>query len=303
MEGSVGASVIGMNYQVHILGEVANPGTYRVAASDRVSEIINRAGGLSQYASERNIQLKRKDGGTRVIDLMEFRLHGKLEENPYVTDNDVIYVPLADKLVQIVGSVKRPNYYELKKENTLAQVIDLAGGFNAAAAVSQPIKVVRFVNGEKTINDVPINNDEMDKYAILNGDVIVVPNLVTKDTEFDYNISAIPGDQLFYPSYEDRVFVLGGVTFPGAYPFSQYYMLNQYVSLAGGLSDRGGPKYKVIGVDGKIRKASATDRVNPGDTIMVKEHWLSPAGWMMFGMSLASFGLSASSTALALTRR
>jgi protein involved in polysaccharide export with SLBB domain len=296
------AAMVSMGYQVHVLGEVVKPGTYRVVASDRVSEVLQRAGGLAENGSERNIELRRKGGGVIHVDLLAFKLFGKLDQNPYVTDNDAIYVPLRKNVIQVVGAVKRPDFYELKNEKTLSDVVELAGGFNAATATKDPIRVIRYEDGEKKVDEVPIEKDNMKDFAIRNGDVVVVPNLVTKGTKFDYNVASIPGDQVFYPSYEDRVFVLGGIAFPGAYPFSPYYSVNQYVSLAGGINERGKQKYKVISIDGKNHRAKASDRVNPGDTIVVKESWMSPANWMSFALGFASFGLSASATIIAIRK-
>lgn len=296
------ATMISMGYQVHVLGEVVNPGTYKVAASDRVSEVIKRAGGFDQNGSERNIELRRRGGGVVRVDLLAFKLFGKLDQNPYVTDNDTIFVPLRKSVIQVVGAIKRPDYYELKNEKTLADTVELAGGFNAATAMKEPIRVIRFENGEKTVHEVPIDNADMKNFSILTGDVVVIPNIVTKGTKFDYNVAAIPGDQPFYPSYEDRVFVLGGVATPGAYPFSPYYTVNQYVTLAGGLNERGKAKYKVVTVDGKSHNAKPNSRVNPGDTIVIKQSWMSPAAWMGFALGFASFGLSASATVIAIRK-
>lgn len=299
--GEAGA-LMGSGYQVHVLGEVRQPGTYFVTASSRLLEVIQRAGGVAENGSERSIDLRRKGGGIAKVDLLAFRLKGHLDDNPYITDNDVVFVPLRDKVVQVAGAVKRPDFYEIKDERTLADIVDLSGGFNAAAAVDQPLRVVRFADGKKLVEEVSQERDAMAAFEVQSGDVIVVPNLVTKGTKFDYNIAAIPGDQPFYPSYEDRVFVLGGVAFPGAYQFSPYYTVSQYISLAGGLTDRGVPKYKVIAVDGGRHRARDDNHVNPGDTIMVKESWMSPSAWIGFVMGIASFGLSTSTTVLALTK-
>ncbi len=297
------AAMMGTGYSVHVLGEVERPGTYLMPASTRVAQAIQRAGGIAFNGSERNVELRRKGGGTKHIDLLSFELYGDLNQNPYLTDNDVVFVPLRGKVVQVVGAVKRPDLYELKSEQKLSSVIDLAGGFNNAVAKNEPVRVIRFEDGEKGVLEVPNNTEALSHTHIRSGDVVVVANAITKDTEFDYNVATIPGDQVFYPSYEDRVFVLGGVSFPGAYPFSPYYTLSQYISLAGGLSDRGTDKYKVTGIDGKTHKAQLNERVNPGDTIMVKQKTMSNAAWAGFALSIASFGLSASSTVIALTRR
>ena len=295
-------AMMGAGYQVHVLGEVMNPGTYNIRASDRLAAAIKKAGGLAENGSERRVELRRKGAKTKYIDLLNFQLHGNLNDNPYLMDNDVVFVPLQRKVVQVMGAVRRPQVYELKNEKTLESVIKLAGGFNAAVAKNEPVRVIRFIDGNKVVDEVGMSKSDMARFTVNAGDVIVVPNVITQGTKFDYNLAAIPGDTVFYPSYEDRVFVLGGVSLPGAYPFSPYYSLNQYISLAGGLSDRGVSKYQVVTIDGKTRKANANERVNPGDTIMIQERWMSPAGWMGFALSIASFGLSATSTAIVLTR-
>lgn len=289
-------------YSIHVLGEVKKPGTYVMPASARVAQAIQMAGGLLKNGSERNIELRRSGGGTTHVDLLKFLQDGNLKQNPYLTDNDVVYVPLRKKVIRIVGAVNRPELYELKNEASLAAVIKLAGGFNNAVSKKEPIRVIRFAGGEKRVDEVNNTATALKNYMLLSGDVIVVPNVITKDIEFDYNLETIPGDQVFYPSYEDRVFVLGGVAFPGAYPFSPYYTVSQYITLAGGLNDRGKEKYTLTPIDGVSKKAKPDDRVNPGDTVMIKQAWMAPAAWMGFALGIASFGLSASATIIALRR-
>lgn len=288
--------------QIHVLGEVMNPGTYRLPPSSRVAEAIGVAGGVGLNGSERSIKLKHKDGSTRIVDLMKFKLFGNLKYNPYLSDNDVIYVPLRNKVVKVVGAVKRQNTYELKNEKSVDDIVKLAGGFNAATAMNQPIRIIRFKDGKKSIVEVSINDSSMKNSKIQSGDVIVIPNIITQDTKFDYNVAEIPGDKMFYPSYEDRVFVLGGIATPGAYPYSPYHTVGQYISLAGGLTDYGKEKYSLIRADGSQSRIHENDRVNPGETIKVHKRAMTATGWTGFMMGVASFGLSTTATVLALTR-
>ena len=300
----LGSGVISMSaYQIHVLGEVGKPGTYQVSASTRLSDAVKQAGDVASAGSLRHIQLKR-DGRSIPIDLLSYEIYGDLANNPYLVENDVIFVPLRKDVVQIAGSVRRPNTYELKNERNLKSLIELAGDFTAGVDISIPIKVVRFKNGNKNVIDVNNDSVSLSSFDILNGDVVFIPNVITAQNEFDFNVESLPGEQPFYPSYEDRVFVLGGVKFPGAYPFSPHYNLSQYLSLAGGVSERGKVnKIKIIAPDGTIRKGVDGMVVNPGDSISVKERWLSPTGWITFMVSIASFGLSASATILALQRK
>lgn len=299
-------SMASLSYQVHILGEIKKPGTLRITASDRLSEVLQRAGGVSDNGSQRNIEIRRQGEGTKRVDLIAFQLFGNLNDNPYLLDNDVVFVPLKIGAIQVEGAVKRPKEYELKNERTLLDAIQLAGGFSVGIAKESPIRVVRFIDDKKNVIEVASNDTEMGAFDIQNGDIIFIPHMITEKNEFDYDVPKLPGDNIFYPSYEDRVFILGGVTQPGAYPFNPYYRLSQYLSLAGGTTLMHNSKMSLISPDGKSRKLSQKDRdtiiINPGDTIKVGERRIAPEGWVSIALGIMSFGLSASATILALKK-
>ena len=299
-------SMSGLTYQVHILGEVKNPGTYRVMASDRLSETLMKAGGVSDQGSQRNVELRRTGEPTQKVDLLAFQIFGDLSDNPYLLDNDVVYVPLKKGTIQVVGAVKRPRDYELRHEKTLADAVMLAGGFTVGAAADNPIRVVRFNEGKKEVLEVGTDKAAMATFDIKDGDTIYIPHMITEKNKFDYDIPKLPGDNIFYPSYEDRVFVLGGVASPGAYPFNPYYKLSQYLSLAGGTTQLSTSKINLINPDGKKRRLKNKEKnvvvINPGDTILIDERRIAPEGWVSLVMGIAGFGLSTTATVLTLTR-
>ncbi|HEX5037047.1 MAG TPA: SLBB domain-containing protein [bacterium] len=277
----------GLTYQVHILGEVERPGTYRIPASTRLYEALQYAGGALERGSERRVELRR-GGGSRSVDLLSFKQNGNLDANPYLLDNDVIFVPLLQKVVQVAGTVKRPGNYELRQEKNLDDVVRLAGGFTPGVDSAVPIKVVRYANGDKQVLDVENTPSSRKNFQLEGADVIVVSHILTEKKKFDYNVAKLPGDQkLFYPSYDERVFVIGGVAKPGPYAFSPYYDVRQYLTLAGGTTKMGKPKKtKVVTADGKTMKAKVDTEINPGDTIVVPEKSFAPE-------TLASLLLSA----------
>ena len=296
----------GLVYQVHVLGEVKSPGTYRITASDRLSEVLQRAGGADDQGSQRNIEVRRAGEGVLKVDLLKFQVFGSLADNPYLLDNDVVYVPLKKDTVEVVGAVKRPREYELRNEKTLKDVIVLAGGVSTGVAIGSPIRVVRFVEGKKNVLEVSDNDDALRSFRVNNGDVIFVPHMITEKNKFDYNVPKLPGDNIFYPSYEDRVFVLGGVAMPGAYPFNPYYKLSQYLSLAGGTTQLATRKVSLLSPEGKKHRLKNKEKdivvINPGDTILVDQRRIPPEGWVGIFMSIAGFGLSTTATVLTLTR-
>ncbi|MBI2091971.1 MAG: SLBB domain-containing protein [Deltaproteobacteria bacterium] len=292
----------GLTYQVHVLGEVKNPGTYRITASDRLSEILMRAGGVDEQGSERNIEVRRKGEYEQKIDLLSFQLFGNLKDNPYLLDNDIVYVPLKKGVIKVVGAVMRPREYELNVEQNLNEVIKLAGGFSVGAAKGSPIRAVRFIDGKKSVLDISDNEADMMAFNVQNGDVIFVPHMITEKNNFDYNIPKLPGDNIFYPSYEDRVFILGGVASPGAYPFNPYYNLSQYLSLAGGTTKMATGKMSLVSADGKKKRLHKRDMnnitINPGDTIDVDWRRIPPESWIGIFSGLSTLAL----TSLALSR-
>ncbi|MBI4238639.1 MAG: SLBB domain-containing protein [Deltaproteobacteria bacterium] len=298
-------TLVGVTYQVHIVGEVKNPGTYRVAASDRLQEVLQRAGDVLDQGSARHIQIRRRGSSSRTYDLVRFRLFGELQHNPYLLDNDVIYVPLRKRSIQVVGSVRRPGIYEMRGERSLADALSLAGGMTIGAELSAPIRLVRFVDGTKQMLDIENVPLAVRRTTISNGDVIFVPNVLTAKNTFDFNVSELPGDQVFFPSYEDRVFVLGGVYAPGPYPFSPYHSINHYLTLAGGTTKLARlRRVKLIEMNGKTRPMGVQEQttINPGDTIYVPESRLPPESWVNFVLGIAGFGLSATTAIVTLSR-
>jgi protein involved in polysaccharide export with SLBB domain len=289
---SLGAG--GLIYQVHVLGEVKRPGTYRVPASTRLSETLLLAGGIKKNGSERNIELRRSSS-SRKMDLLAYRVLGQLEDNPYLMDNDVVYVPLKQKVIEVEGAVNRPGIYEVKNERRVSDVVRLAGGFTQGVSHKDPVKIIRYDQDEKkNIIDVANSPEELKQAEIISGDVIVVPHMFTTKNEFDYNLKELPRDNVFYPSYEDRVFIIGAVEVPGAYDFNQYYKLSNYLALAGGMNRMAKGHVKIVTENGKAEKVKPDDPVliNPGDTIYVPEKALSRETWISILTTVASLGLT-----------
>ncbi len=293
-----------LSYQVHILGEVTNPGTFRISASTRLYEALRNAGGVSAQGSERRIELRRKGSGGRRVDLFWFRKLGKLDDNPYLLDNDVIFVPLRDKVAQIEGAVKNPGVYELLNEKTLADLISLAGGFTPGVAKSNPIKIIRISSGEKQMLDMENTDTERLAFNIQKGDVVVVPHSLTVNKKFDYTVLSYPGDNgLFYPTTEERVFVLGAVRSPGPISFNPNYNIRQYLTLSGGTTKLAKTRsVKVISADGRAVRASQNLGINPGDSIVVPERYLAPESILSLVLGLTTSVLGITTTVLTLTR-
>lgn len=259
-----------IHYNIHVLGEVVSPGTYRLEPSVRVFDALNRAGGILPNGSHRSIQLRRNER-SRWVDMVSFQLDGDLRQNPYLMENDVVYVPLKKGVIQIEGPVKRPGEYEITGPLTLERAIRLAGDFAVGRSLEEPIRVIRFeADGRRQIIDVPQNDPQVfRKLPIVKGDIVVIPHVLTKGKTFDYNVRSIPGGTVFFPTVNDSVYVVGAVQRPGPYPFQPSFHYQDYVGLAGPINLANVKRTKVLRADGKKRLAKKTSEINPGDTIIV----------------------------------
>lgn len=287
------------SYQVHVLGEVKNPGTYRLNTSMRVTDALTRASGLKPLGSERFIELRKAgEKRGRVLDLFAYKTYGDLAQNPYLQDNDAIYVPLKQTVVEIEGPVKRPGVFELKNEKNIRDMLKLAGGFTVGMNPKESLKVIRYSGyDQKKIFDVQNSEIEMKNFTIEDGDVIVVPHKFLSEAKFDYNLKRLPNDNIYYPTSESRIFVIGAVRIPGAFEFNQNYSLRQYLTLAGGTTTMAKNKQiKVVSLDGKSIKAKNGNYeglINPGDTIVVPEKSIPTSFYIGLLPTIASLGLSA----------
>ncbi len=296
LEAPSGGNLI---YQIHVLGEVRRPGTYKVSPSMRVTDALRLAGGIENNGSERFIEIRRGGQGQRqVVDLFAYNTLGEVSQNPYLQDNVAIFVPLKKMAVEIEGPVRRPGIYELRNEQSLEDLVKLAGGFTVGVGADYPLKVIRYQGiDQKQVIEVDDDASQMKSFMLRDGDVVVVEHKFLTKHSFDYNLKKLPNDNIFYPAYENKVFVIGAVRGPGAFPFNQYYNLRQYLTLAGGtttMAKRG--KISVVTIEGKNYKAKNGEYdgvINPGDTIVVPEKSIPTSFYIGLLPTIASLGLSA----------
>ena len=131
---------------VNVLGRVKDPGTYMGTPLDLAGEFIQKAGGLMPDASTRNIAVTRRSGDEARVDLARYENTGDVTANPPVLDGDVIFVPYAVAFVSVYGAVGSPGTFELAEGETVASLIELAGGF-ARGAITDSVEVRGFTGG------------------------------------------------------------------------------------------------------------------------------------------------------------
>jgi protein involved in polysaccharide export with SLBB domain len=120
--------------QVFVLGEVDRPGSYMVSSAGTAITALYAAGGPTPNGSLRHIQIKRGDRLVSALDLYDYLLRGDASRDSRLETGDIVFVPPRGLRVRIIGEVIRPATYELKANETLADLIRAAGGFQAEAS-------------------------------------------------------------------------------------------------------------------------------------------------------------------------
>ncbi len=116
---------------VYVLGEAYKPGKYVMSGLSSVTNALFISGGVNKQGSLRNIQIRRNDKVIANYDFYDFLLRGSLKSDITLQDGDIIFIPFIENSVILGGAFKRPHRYEFKKGETLKDVVELAGGFNA----------------------------------------------------------------------------------------------------------------------------------------------------------------------------
>lgn len=180
--------------QVNVMGEVSVPGTYRLSSFSSVFHALYRAGGITEIGSLRNINVIRNGKKIKDIDIYDYLLHGNTSDDIRLQEGDVIIVPSYSILVNIEGNVKRPMYYEMKKDEHLDNLIKYAGDFSGDA-YSDEVRLIRRTGTEKQI--FSITNDQFSTWKLEDGDFISVGAILDR--------------------YANRVEIRGAVYRPGMY--------------------------------------------------------------------------------------
>ncbi|MDA0943624.1 MAG: SLBB domain-containing protein [Bacteroidetes bacterium] len=199
---------------VHMVGEVSNPGSYKIPAMNTVFNALLAAGGPSNMGSLRQIEVRRNGEVVHIFDTYSFL---KDPSNAvFLQDNDYILVKPMGAVVNLTGAVKRNASYELKAGEGMAELLDYAGGATANAYL--PIVYVqRYENKSQRVYTVNYDSLKQAGQSLLfqNGDRVYV-----QENSADV---------------ENGVSVSGPVYFAGPYALEEGDRVTELLQKAGGL--------------------------------------------------------------------
>jgi protein involved in polysaccharide export with SLBB domain len=196
------------------MGEVRAPGTYHLSAFANVFYALYRAGGTSELGTLRNIKVYRNGRLVTVVDIYDYILNGRLAGNIRLQDNDVIQVEPYQALVGITGNVKRPMFYEMRKNESVATLLKYAGGFTGDAH-KKSVRLVRQAGERYSVYNV--DEFDMASFKLEDGDAITVDGMINR--------------------YENMVEIKGAVFRPGQFRLSSVTTVRSLIEAAEGLTE------------------------------------------------------------------
>lgn len=179
---------------VNVMGNVNAPGSYTLSAFATVFHALYMAGGINEIGTLRNIKVFRGGKQITAVDIYDYILNGRLTGNIRLAEGDVIIVGEYDCLVNITGKVKRPMYYEMKRNESVGTVLKYAGGFTGDA-YRKSVRLVRKAGTQYSVYNV--GEFEQNTFKLEDEDSLSVDSVL--------------------PRFQNMVEVKGAVFRPGMY--------------------------------------------------------------------------------------
>lgn len=183
--------------KVNIVGEVIAPGTYTLPSFATLFNALYAAGGINEIGSLRGIKVYRKSKEVAQLDVYDYLLNGKYEANIRLEENDMIIIPPYDQLAVVRGKVKRNRIFEMKKGETLQQLLNMTGGFTGDA-YTKDVRIKRKAGSRYQI--ATVTEDKYSTFIMMDADSLMVDSVI--------------------PFYENRLTITGAVWRPGEYELS-----------------------------------------------------------------------------------
>jgi polysaccharide export outer membrane protein len=184
--------------QVFVVGRTRRPGSYTVSSLSTLVNSLFAAGGPSRAGSMRHIELRRGTSSVSEFDLYALLLNGDKSKDVPLLPGDVIYIAPAGPRVALAGSVSEPAIFEIRKGETVGDLLKMAGGLTSLATL-QSGEIERIDNrGERQVLEIRFDEAGL-ATPLKDGDILRVLSIV--------------------PRFDNEVTLRGNVANPGRYPW------------------------------------------------------------------------------------
>ncbi|WP_354634929.1 SLBB domain-containing protein [Planktothricoides raciborskii] len=257
--------------QIGIAGEVRRPGSYTMGGTESgpatIAQVIQLAGGITQSADIRQIQLRRRQLGRpdqlTTLDLAGLIQLGDLSQDISLRDGDTIFIPTATTFnpfeasqlasatlsgeatapinIVVVGEVSRPGSYTVTRVDgtggtlTISRALQTAGGVSLSADIGS-IQLIRRprAGAPQSISvnlwEMVERGDLLQDLILQEGDTIVVPTAAPETMTEARLVKLATSNFAADTSQPLKIAIVGEVTRPGTYT----------VGAGGGGGDAGG---------------------------------------------------------------
>ena len=299
--------------EVSVDGNVRYPGVYPLVVGMKVNDLINAAGGLTEKAFQLRAELNRTE-----FDQAQERQQSRIDMNLTRPDSLVMALKSRDQLqiktipewaetekVTLSGEIKFPGSYAVYKNDTLALLLERAGGLTdyafapGAMFTRVELKVQQAQHLKEmqerladditkaeliTTNDQGKSSDLGQAQKLLSqlknttakGRLVIdLAKVLAEDT--DYTIALQNGDALHVPAKKNSVTIVGEVQLPISQVYESQLDYWEYINRSGGTTDKADvDRVYIIKANGGVQIpessswfAGSHQQIAPGDTIVV----------------------------------
>src|SRR4029077_16933388 len=187
LESSIEKQMVGVRVNVamgdtrtiraFVLGAARTPCSLTGRDLGTITSALFAAGGVQQIGSLRDIQLKRRGEIVRRFDLYDMLIRGNTTDDARLLPDDAVFIPAVGPTVTVDGEVHRPAIYEIRRENSVADVIALAGGLTPEADTDKAALIRIDADLRRVVLQVDLTGDAGRSTAVRNGDGLHVSRL------------------------------------------------------------------------------------------------------------------------------
>jgi protein involved in polysaccharide export with SLBB domain len=289
-----------LNFFVGIYGAVNKPGLYEFVEGDKLTDIVQIAGGPLESAMLEAVEILRlnEEGKEReklIVNLKKI-LNGE-EEDIKLENNDRIFIPERKTLKQdykvvVLGEVKHPGVYPISANGTkLSEVINKAG-LTIYSDLGNAMIIKKLANYPINIDSlIPILMLKGFGFAPVDSGYFLFESSISTSLKFasidiekvasgeeDYELQ--DGDLIYIPQKINSVYIFGQVNNPGFVPYEKGKSYKDYILKAGGFSQFA-RKNDVKVIKRKTYNWYNADKavIEPGDYIFVPKKIIREPGY------------------------
>tara|TARA_B100000767_G_scaffold275781_1_gene315532 strand:- start:21430 stop:24246 length:2817 start_codon:yes stop_codon:yes gene_type:complete len=172
---------------IFMAGEVVIPGKYSMSGLATVTQALYQSGGITDIGSLRNIQVLREGILFATFDAYQLLMSGDASGDIQLQSGDVVLVPQYLGLAEVEGEVKRPMIYEITPDDTIQNLLKMAGLFTESAFPTQSTLIRTGLEGVNSqVTSLNLYNVEALNIPLIDGDHLLI---MQKSEELTKNIT------------------------------------------------------------------------------------------------------------------